>query len=137
MSFPDFSPSRKRFVLSSRAMLLASAAVVAFAPAAHAQFRASITGTITDPTGAIVPGAQVTLKDNQTGKVLTSKTNDAGAYNFNALPPDNFTLTATMPGFDTKTINNLTITPEQANNINVQLAISGTSTTVDVSANSV
>ena len=120
-----------------RSALLASVAVIALAPAARAQFRASITGTITDPSGAIVPGAQVTLRDNQTGKLLTATTNESGAYNFNALPPDNFTLTAAMAGFTTKTINNLTITPEQANNINVQLAITGSNTTVDVSADAV
>ncbi len=121
----------------SRTLMLASAAVLAFAPAVHAQFRASITGTVTDASGAIVPGAAVTLKDNQTGKLLQSTTNSAGAYNFNALPPDNFTLTAAMNGFSTKTINNLTITPEQANNINVQLDVSATNTVVEVSANAV
>jgi hypothetical protein len=137
MFVPLSTSSRRGIRSTSRAMLLASAAVVALAPAAHAQFRASITGTVTDSSGAIVPGAQVTLKDNQTGKVLTSTSNESGVYNFNALPPDSFTLTATMAGFATKTINNLSITPEQANNINVQLAVSAGNTTVDVSADAV
>lgn len=136
--FNPYRPfTKKGLATSSRAMLLASAAVVAFAPAAHAQFRASITGTVTDPTGAIVPGAQITLLDNQTGKTLTATTNSTGVYTFNALPPDNFTLTASMAGFSTKTINNFPITPEQANNINVQLTVTATNTTVDVSASAV
>ncbi|WP_419807042.1 carboxypeptidase regulatory-like domain-containing protein [Terriglobus sp.] len=136
--FVPYRPFTKKGLLTSgRAALLASAAVVAFAPAAHAQFRASITGTVTDPTGAIVPGAQVTLLDNQTGKTLTSTSNGSGVYNFNALPPDSFTLSATMAGFSTKTINNLTITPEQANNINVELSVNATNTTVEVNADAV
>lgn len=120
-----------------RAALLAAAAVVAFAPAAHAQFRASITGTVTDTTGAIIPGAQVTLLDNQTGKQLTSTSNESGVYNFNALPPDNFTLTATMSGFAAKTINRFAISPEQANNINIQLQVAANGTTVEVNADAV
>ena len=136
--FNPHRPFTKRGAFApARAALLASAAVVAFAPAAHAQFRASITGTITDPTGAIIPGAQVTLLDSQTGKTLQSTSNGAGVYTFNALPPDTFKLTATMAGFSTKTINNLTITPEQANNINVELSVNATDTTVEVNADTV
>ncbi len=137
MSVLNPSLTKKGSFHAGRSALLASVAVIALAPAAHAQFRASITGTITDPTGAIVPGAQVTLVDTQTGKTLQATTNGAGVYNFNALPPDTFTLTAAMAGFSTKTINNLTITPEQANNINVQLVVTATNTTVDVSADAV
>ncbi len=128
---------RKGLFSTTRAVLLASAAVTALAPVAHAQFRASITGTVTDSTGAVIPGAQVTLVDKQTGKSLQSTTNGAGTYNFNALPPDTFTLTTAMSGFSTKTINDLSITPEQANNVNVQLAISASSTVVEVNADTV
>ena len=135
MFFPFRPFARKGFAPRGGHLLLATAAVIAMAPAAHAQFRASITGTVTDPTGAIVPGAQLKLKDNQTGKVLSATSNGSGVYNFNALPPNTFTLTATMAGFADKVINNLTITPEQANNINVELAITGSNTTVDVNAN--
>ena len=137
MFFPDFTPSRRGITPSRRHLLLASAAVIALAPVAHAQFRASITGTVADPTGAIIPGAKLTLRDDQTGKLLNATANQAGAYNFNALPPNTFTLTATAPGFSTKTVNHFTITPEQANNINVQLEISAANTTVEVNADAV
>ncbi len=137
MSYTHSPFSKKGFPHTSRTALLATAAVLSAAPALHAQFRASITGTVTDPTGAIVPGTQVTLVDTQTGKTLQATTNSAGTYNFNALPPDTFKLTATMAGFSTKTINGLTITPEQANNVNVQLQVSTSSTTVEVSADSI
>lgn len=84
---------------------------------AHAQFRASIQGTVTDPDNAIVPGAQLTLKDNGTGKVLTDTSDSSGVYNFGALPADDFTLTATAKGFQQKEIDHLHIIPEQANSV--------------------
>jgi hypothetical protein len=106
-------------------------------PAMYAQFRASITGTVKDPTGAGVPGAKITLVDIATGRTLTATSNATGAYTFNALPPDQFNLTVTMTGFQTKTINALQITPEQANNVDLNLAVGGADTTVSVNADTV
>jgi hypothetical protein len=100
---------------------------------AKAQFRASIQGTVTDPDGAVVPGAQLSLKDNGTNKVLTAVSDGSGVYNFGALPADDFTLTATAKGFQQKEIDHLQIIPEQPNSVNVQLALGETSTTVTVS----
>ena len=100
---------------------------------AHAQFRASIQGSVTDPDNAIVPGAQLTLKDNGTGKVLTDTSDSSGVYNFGALPADDFTLTATAKGFQQKEIDHLHIIPEQANSVNVQLELGVASTTITVS----
>lgn len=119
------------------AILLSTAAVLACAPSLHAQFRASITGTVTDATGAIIPGATITLLDTATNKTLTATSNGSGAYSFNALPPDRFNLTATMPGFQTKVITALAITPEQANNVDLQLAVGATDQTVTVNADTI
>ena len=118
-------------------VLLSSAAVLAGVPSLHAQFRASLTGTVTDATGAIVPGAKLTLLDTATGKTLTAVSNGSGAYSFNALPPDTFTLSAAMPGFQTKTISALAIVPEQPNNVNVTLQVGATDQTVTVNADTI
>jgi len=114
------------------------AALLCFAGvSAHAQFRASIQGTVTDTTGAAIPGATLTLKDNATNATQTATSNGDGIYNFGQLPPDQFTLTASAPGFKQKILNNLTIIPEQANSVNIQMEIGATDTTVTVSANTV
>ncbi len=63
------------------------ACVILSAVMAHAQYRASIQGAITDPQGAVVPGATVTLMDKETGRILQATSSDSGIYNFNALPP--------------------------------------------------
>ena len=67
---------------------------------AHAQFRASIQGVITDPQGELVSGATVTLTNHETGQTLTTTTNESGIYNFGGLPPSQYTLapsTAMLP----------------------------------------
>lgn len=99
---------------------------------AHAQYRASIQGVITDPQGAAVPGATVTLTDKDTNRTLTTTSNDGGIYNFNALPPDHFLLMAEKTGFKKNVLDNLTVIAEQANAINVQLEIGTTTETVTV-----
>jgi hypothetical protein len=101
--------------------------------AAHAQFRTSIQGTVTDPDGAVVGGAQLSLKDNATNRVLTATSDNSGTYNFNALPPDRFTLTVTAPGFQQKVIENLQVIPEQPNSVAVKLQLGEQSTTITVS----
>ena len=99
--------------------------------------RASIQGTVTDPTGAVVPNATLTLTDIDTGRSQTSTSNGSGTYNFNALAPDHYNVTAKATGFKEQVINNLTIIPEQVNAVNVQLAIGDTGTSVSVNGDQV
>ncbi|MGA8937812.1 MAG: TonB-dependent receptor [Acidobacteriaceae bacterium] len=101
---------------------------------AHAQFRTSVQGTVTDSTGAVIPGATLTLKNNATNETVVHTSNDAGVFNFNALPADNFTLTVDRSGFQEKVLDNLQFIPEQANSLNVQLAVAGTTQQVTVNA---
>src|SRR5438034_6755736 len=64
------------------------------------EFRGSITGKVTDPNGAIIPGATVTIKNVETNVQTTTTTNDDGAYNFPLLQPGKYTLTVTQQGFN-------------------------------------
>ncbi len=127
----------RRRIVSRRFARLMATAVVCSGAAAQAQFRASIQGTVTDPQGAVVPGANVTLTDVDTGRSLTAVSNASGTYNFNALAPDHYNLTATATGFKQQLISNLTLLPEQANAVNVQLALGDISTSVTVTGDQV
>ncbi len=116
------------------ALPLLAMAVLLFVPVAHAQYRGAIQGVVTDPSGAVVPGANLTLTNDATNEKQDTTSNGDGVYNFTALPPGTFTLTAEHSGFETKTYNNLQIIPEQTNSFNVQLAVSANPQTVTVNA---
>ena len=107
---------------------------LALSTPAIAQYRTSIQGVVTDPTGAVIPGATLTLNDLQTNQTITQTSSGTGVYNFNALPADHFSLTAEASGFKKKVLDNLQLIPEQPNAVNVQLEPGAAATTVTVDA---
>jgi len=117
--------------LCIRAMSWVALAVF-FAGAVHAQYRTSIQGVVTDASGAVVSGAKLTLTNPATGETQVRVSNEAGVYNFNALPAARFRLEVEKQGFAKKVIDNLELTPEQANSINVQLELGTTTQTITV-----
>jgi hypothetical protein len=103
-----------------------------FPVALHAQFRGSLRGTVTDPQGAIIPGATVTLANRDTGQNQTATTDNNGIYIFNGLAPANYSLTVDASGFKQKVLEHVQIIPEQLNSLNVQLEVGGAAQTVTV-----
>jgi carboxypeptidase family protein/TonB-dependent receptor-like protein len=122
-----------RSVSAVRALSLA-ACIILFAATAQAQYRTSIQGVVTDTSGAVIPGANLTLTNPATGEKQVRTTNDAGVYNFNALPAAPFRLEVGKDGFQKKVIDNLQLIPEQANAVNVQLEVGSDKTTINVNA---
>ena len=112
--------------------LLVMFAMCGTALTASAQFRTSIQGVVTDPTGAVIPGATLTLTDNGTGAKQVRTSDDKGVYNFNALPSDQFNLVVTKSGFQEKDLSNLQLNPEQANAVNVEMTPGAATQTVTV-----
>src|SRR5258708_12929922 len=102
----------------------------------YAQYRASIQGVVTDPDGATVSGATLTLTNLETNQKLTATTDGNGIYNFNALPPSKYSLTVEKTGFKKKVLENVGVIPEQANALNVQLEIGEVTQSVTVSGDS-
>jgi len=80
-------------------------------PAASAQFRGSLRGTVTDPQGSAVSGATVTLTNTDTGSNLISTSDDNGLYQFNALPTAPYRLTVESTGFKKKVLEHVEIIP--------------------------
>jgi hypothetical protein len=100
----------------------------------HAQYRTSIQGVVTDSTGAVVPGATLTLTDPATNATQVRTSNDDGIFNFNALANTQYRLEVERQGFKKKVLDNVQLIREQANALNVELEVGSESTTVNVNA---
>src|SRR5277367_4840748 len=80
--------------------LLAAMLLFSLAPAySQSTTAGDIAGIVTDPTGAIVPGANVTLKSQATGTSQSATTNAQGYYRFSSLAPGQYLVIVTAPGF--------------------------------------
>ena len=105
--------------------------ILAISAAAQSLTSGDITGTVTDPSGAVVSNAAVTLKNNQTGSTQSHAANAQGVYRFSLLAPGSYTVSAESTGFETVT-QTTSVTVGQTTETNIQLAISGSATTVEV-----
>src|SRR5437868_7901381 len=107
-----------RFQLRLRFFLALSFLFILSFPA-HAQFRASLRGTATDPQGNAVSGATVTLTNTDTGANLVSTSDENGLYQFNALPAAPYRLTVEHTGFKKQVLQHVEIIPEQPNSLDL------------------
>jgi hypothetical protein len=103
------------------------------APAFSQSSNASISGTIADATGAIIPGVSVTAKNVNTGVANTVISNDVGVYNFPSLIPGTYNITAQQPGFKTEVKTGLQLGNASRISLNFTLEVSAIEQTVEVS----
>jgi hypothetical protein len=129
-------PNASRRGRLSVSCLLVACAFLWLTEVGQAQYRTSIQGTVTDPSGAVVSGATVTLTNNETNQTLQATTTDAGVYAFNALLPSTYTISVEKSGFQKKVLDHVQVIAEQANAVNVELAVGEASQTVTVSGSS-
>jgi outer membrane receptor protein involved in Fe transport len=104
---------------------------------AWAQATGSLSGTVHDATGAVVAGADVTLRDTQKGFERHTLTNDSGIYVFVSVPPDEYRLTVTKAGFRVATQEQLTLLVNQAATQDFTLIVGSSQETVTVKADAV
>ncbi|MEZ5391969.1 MAG: TonB-dependent receptor [Bryobacterales bacterium] len=105
------------------------------APIASAQLlQGSLDGNVVDSSQAAIPGAAVTLTDEQTGTVRTTQTGPAGGYSFPTLAPGNWTLEVKSDGFQSYRETGIDIRPNSVTRVNVTLEIGQVTETVEVSA---
>ena len=119
--------------LSALALLLG----VLCSPQAQAQFNASLSGTVLDATGAVIPGAKVSLKNNNTQISRDTTSTGEGFYQFNSLPPGNYSVSVTAAGFKAATFDNVSIAAESPRNLDAHLETGGASETVMVNADTI
>jgi hypothetical protein len=100
----------------------------------HAQAVGEITGTVTDPTGAVVPSASITATNVSTGVSQTTLSTAAGNYTLARLPVGTYTVTAEAKGFKKGLANSITLDVSQQREVDFTLALEGVTATVEVSA---
>src|SRR5271165_1339444 len=110
-------------------ILLLCAGSVALAQAG----RGGISGLVSDPSGAILHGANVTALNHATGVALHTVTSDAGLYSFVSLSPGLYVVTASQQGFESVAQENVLVTVDQVATVNISLKVGSISETVTVS----
>jgi hypothetical protein len=99
-----------------------------------AQFNSGIEGTVSDPSGGVVPGATVTIKNVDTGLSQSQKTSASGYYRFTLLPASVFDITVTAAGFETTVQEKVQLDVASIKTVNVTLQLGTTTTQVTVTA---
>ncbi|MFT4112141.1 carboxypeptidase regulatory-like domain-containing protein [Silvibacterium sp.] len=116
-------------------LALACLAMCLFASASLAQtVNQSITGQVTDPSGAVIPGAQVIAHNIDTGVDTPTKTNESGFYRADYLAIGHYSVSITANGFQKAEIPAFSLEIHQIANFNVKLELGSAATTVNVSA---
>ena len=104
-------------------------------PVCFGQDVSGMTGEVTDPSGAAITGATVTLKNGATGSQFTATTNSIGVYRFSEIPPgQGYEATFTAPGFSPVDIKNIYLTVATVRTQNATLKVGAQAQAVEVTA---
>ena len=106
--------------------------VVSAAPVLHAQGKPSLHGQVTDPSGAIVPGASVQLSGG--GKTFSAASGGDGSYSFATVPAGNYTLDVNVPGFTPFSETGVSIVSGTSRMLNIPLTIATQEQQIEVTA---
>ena len=109
-------------------------AVLCLTPASAQQFYGSITGTVTDPSGAVLPNATVTVINSDTNSTVVLKTNGAGVYVANSLIVGTYRVEAESPGFRRAIAGRIPLEVGASPKVDLTLSVGQTSEAVEVSA---
>ncbi len=123
-----------RHRLATLMTIVFAAAVLISVQPALAQLRivGSISGTVQDPTGAVVANARVVLKDQKTGLTKESTTTDAGTFLFPDLASGSYQITVSMSGFKTELLPSVSVSTSKTTDVRVTLEVGQTTETVTI-----
>ena len=120
---------------STRKRLILAVALLPFLLLAAQAFgqSAGVSGTVTDSTGAVLPGTTVTATNTDTGVKATTTTNNAGVYNFASLAPGTYMVSAEIPGFQTLKKTDVKLGGGSQLRLGFEMQVAGIATQVEVS----
>ncbi|MDQ2834294.1 MAG: carboxypeptidase-like regulatory domain-containing protein, partial [Acidobacteriota bacterium] len=123
---------RKQQQFGCRCILALAAVLMACMPVFAQTITGSITGTVTDPSGAVVAGAKVTATNVLTGVTTLVTTNASGIYSVNFLQIGQYKVSVESPAFTTQTTSPFTLEVDQEAKVNVALQVGTASSSVVV-----
>src|SRR4051794_13755441 len=109
---------------------LAVLALVASLPAYSQAITAKVAGTVSDPSGAVVPNASVSIKNQQTNQARSGKTDAAGGYEFSFLPIGTYSLSVEATGFQKAEVAPFPLSVDQEARIDIKMTIGQAAETV-------
>lgn len=109
-------------------LICLSSAVFAFGQTS----KGFLVGTVADPTGAVIPNANITITNTATGTIRTTTSQSNGSYRFDAIDPGSYNLEVSATGFTNTRSENIVVASAQTAEVNLQLSVSGASATVNV-----
>jgi hypothetical protein len=118
----------------TRAFILVILILVIGLPALAQSGRGTITGIVKDPSGAVVPGAEIIITEKDTGVVTRTVSTDAGAYRAPYVPPGMYKITAALTGFKTAVADNIQVMVGQTVTVDFSLEVGQLSDQVTVMA---
>ena len=107
-------------------------ATITSATMAYGQVTTSLSGTVTDTSGAVLPGADVVAKADETGTTLTAVTNERGIFNIPGMPIGRYTVTVSLQGFKTVALSDIRLNTATAAEVSVKLELGQLTETVTV-----
>jgi hypothetical protein len=111
--------------------------LLGLAVTANAQFKAGIQGTVKDSSGALIPGATITLTNAETGKIQDTTSSDDGYYRISGLAPGKYKIKVEKAGYKLSTIDNVAVSAEGIQGIDIAMEPGEVSATVTVDPNDV
>jgi Carboxypeptidase regulatory-like domain/TonB-dependent Receptor Plug Domain len=121
-----------RFVQGVRRAISVFVVSALFVPLATAQVTSQLNGSVTDPSGAALAGATITLTNSAAGFQRTTTSNSAGLYQFLDVPPGDYQLDAKASGFATFSVSKVTLLVKLPSTLNIQLRVGSATTSVTV-----
>ena len=126
-------PIKQIFLLIARRIFIVWMVGLCAGAAASAQGgRGGISGLVTDPTGAAIPSAKVTVVSISNGVTRSTITTAAGFYSFVSLDPATYRVTATANGFETVTHDKVIVSVDQASEVNITLRVGSATQVITV-----
>jgi Carboxypeptidase regulatory-like domain len=134
MDHPAMQIMSRQWNRLSGILLALVAAVLVFAPSLRAQDNATITGTVTDASGAVVPNAALSLENPATGQTRETKSNEAGIFRFANVAVGTYSLSATAAGFQKTTRTGIVVNVAQTVAADMTLTVGSAEQSVTVEA---